>query len=767
NYMDYTDDACMMMFTQGQKARVVTVLANSPGRVELPTSTLGSPLATTAQFSGTPLSIPVGNSVTFTDQSISPNTITTWNWTFTGGTPSSFVGQTPPPITYSAAGNYTVSLTVTDNLSGTDVETKTNYINVFTAGVCDTLNYPPSGTIVAYTTGAGLGYVIGSNQYLDKAKAEYISSAAHAPYTHVTGGRFAVRSARDGGNGATVTFNVWDATGAGGSPGTVLGSVTVPLASLNTNPTGYENNIQQIMFPTAINVGTAPYYFGFVMNNFKTTNPASTKDTLGLFSNTSGDSNPGTAWEQQSDNLWYDVSSAWGGLNITSYLSPIMSQNAPGPVLTTNTTSICPGGSVNFNASTSTNTLGYNWMFNGGAPGTSTSATQTVSYAAAGSQKAYLTLTGNCGAVSKDSVTITINSNNTVSAASSSPTVCINTAITNITHTTTGGTGIGVATGLPTGVTANWAGNTITISGTPTASGTFNYTIPLTGGCGTASATGTITVTSSNTVSAASSSPSVCINTAITAVTHTTTGATGIGVATGLPAGVTASYSAGTITISGTPTASGTFNYTIPLTGGCGASVSATGTITVTSSNTVSAASSTPTVCISSAMTSVTHSTTGATGIGVATGLPAGVSASWAANTITISGTPTASGTFNYTIPLTGGCGASVSATGTITVNPSVTPTFTPVGAYCSGSTIPALPTTSTNGVSGTWSPAINNTATTTYTFTPTAGQCANTATMVITITPATVPTFSAVGAYCSGATIAALPTTSTNGVTG
>ncbi|GIR59651.1 MAG: hypothetical protein CM15mP65_22320 [Crocinitomicaceae bacterium] len=34
----------------------------------------------------------------------------------------------------------------------------------------------------------------------------------------------------------------------------------------------------------------------------------------------------------------------------------------------------------------------------------------------------------------------------------------------------------------------------ITISGTPSASGTFNYTIPLSGGCGTVNATGTITV---------------------------------------------------------------------------------------------------------------------------------------------------------------------------------------------------------------------------------------------------------------------------------
>jgi uncharacterized protein (TIGR02145 family) len=45
---------------------------------------------------------------------------------------------------------------------------------------------------------------------------------------------------------------------------------------------------------------------------------------------------------------------------------------------------------------------------------------------------------------------------------------------------------------------------------------------------------------------------------------------------------------------------------------------------------------------------------------------------------ITISGTPTAAGTFNYTIPLTGGCG-SVNATGTITVSACPTPTITDI----------------------------------------------------------------------------------------
>ncbi|WP_452227183.1 T9SS type B sorting domain-containing protein [Lacinutrix cladophorae] len=102
-----------------------------------------------------------------------------------------------------------------------------------------------------------------------------------------------------------------------------------------------------------------------------------------------------------------------------------------------------------------------------------------------------------------------------------------------------------------------------------------------------------------------------------------------------------------------------------------------------------------------------------------------------------------------------------------ITVNPSTTPTFTAVAAICNGETLAALPTTSNNSITGSWSPAIDNTTTTTYTFTPDAGQCAVTETMVITVTPIITPIFTPVGAICNGETLAALPTTSNNGLTG
>ena len=126
--------------------------------------------------------------------------------------------------------------------------------------------------------------------------------------------------------------------------------------------------------------------------------------------------------------------------------------------------------------------------------------------------------------------------------------------------------------------------------------------------------------------------------------------------------------------------------------------------------------------------------------------------------------------TTEYTFtPAPGQCVSATPVTVTITINSKVTPTFSiTTTTYCEGTTIPALPTESDNGISGTWSPAINNEATTEYTFAPDAGECATTATVTINITPKETPTFSiTTTTYCEGATIPALPTTSENGITG
>jgi len=73
----------------------------------------------------------------------------------------------------------------------------------------------------------------------------------------------------------------------------------------------------------------------------------------------------------------------------------------------------------------------------------------------------------------------------------------------------------------------------------------------------------------------------LCKNTAITDIKYATTGATGA-VFSGLPAGVSGTYSGGNITISGAPSVSGTFSYSVVLNGAC--QVTASGTITVLAS---------------------------------------------------------------------------------------------------------------------------------------------------------------------------------------
>lgn len=143
--------------------------------------------------------------------------------------------------------------------------------------------------------------------------------------------------------------------------------------------------------------------------------------------------------------------------------------------------------------------------------------------------------------------------------------------------------------------------------------------------------------------------------------------------------------------------------------------------------------------------------------------------------------TAIASGTIIATIPfnITSGNGyrirvtaSNLSTTGldnasNITINPN-TPIFSAIAPICTGATKPILPLASNNGIIGTWSPAtVNNTASATYTFTPTLGQCAAITALAIVVNPNVIPTFTAIAPICSGQNLAPLPTTSNNGITG
>ena len=73
------------------------------------------------------------------------------------------------------------------------------------------------------------------------------------------------------------------------------------------------------------------------------------------------------------------------------------------------------------------------------------------------------------------------------------------------------------------------------------------------------------------------------------------------------------------------------------------------------------------------------------------------------------------------------------------TCTEEIKPTFTNINPICSGTLLSELPTTSNNGYTGSWSPALNNTTTTTYTFSPSNGQNASTTELTIVVNP--IPT--------------------------
>ncbi|MBS7786114.1 gliding motility-associated C-terminal domain-containing protein [Flavobacterium sp. CYK-55] len=139
-----------------------------------------------------------------------------------------------------------------------------------------------------------------------------------------------------------------------------------------------------------------------------------------------------------------------------------------------------------------------------------------------------------------------------------------------------------------------------------------------------------------------------------------------------------------------------------------------------------------------------------------------GITGTW--NPATVSNTAT--GIYTFT-PDAGQCALPVDMTITVTP-PNITPTFIQIADICSGSVAPSLPTASIEGISGTWNPSIvDNNNTTTYQFTPNAGQCAVGQTMTITVNPTLTPNFAAIPPICEGSPIPTLDSMSPNGIPG
>jgi len=125
-------------------------------------------MAPVANFTADNTTVNQGGTVNFTD--LSTNSPTSWSWTFEGGTPPTSALQNPS-VTYNSPGNYTVSLTAT-NSSGSDTETKNNYITVL-------------GQLPTYCSSSGTTFNIEwiSNVTIDS----FANSSGAAGYSDFTG----------------------------------------------------------------------------------------------------------------------------------------------------------------------------------------------------------------------------------------------------------------------------------------------------------------------------------------------------------------------------------------------------------------------------------------------------------------------------------------------------------------------------------------------------------------------------------------------------
>src|SRR5665647_203821 len=181
-----------------------------------------------ANFWGSPKSGNVSLNVTFTD--ISTGSPTTWNWSFGDG---KYSAQQNLVHTYSAAGNYTVALTVS-NAAGAGAMTKPNYINI-TASQKPVANFwgtPNSGnaslnvTFIDNTTGAptALNWSFGDGTYSTVKNPSHTYSAAGNYTVKLTASNTAGASTQTKTNYIVVTAlqkpvaNFWGSPKSGNAP---------------------------------------------------------------------------------------------------------------------------------------------------------------------------------------------------------------------------------------------------------------------------------------------------------------------------------------------------------------------------------------------------------------------------------------------------------------------------------------------------------------------------------------------------------------------
>jgi len=234
-----------------------------------------------------------------------------YQWKFGDGGEST---EKNPQHIYQKEGFFSVALWVTDANDSTFVAYRNRYITAGDPIKYDTLNFPIPGTFSLYTVNPPQsGYVSGNNSFKDVMKAEYFEKQAGFFTINDIWFDFAVAKRDTAYADTTVRFLMYSVDPETGAP----------LSNVHNFYLSMDSIIKDVSLDQASRLPLNAFDFkeDFFLAVLL---PEYEGDTLALWSNTSGDVNPGDAWENWQDGTWVPLSSdqSWGlNINFGVYVS--------------------------------------------------------------------------------------------------------------------------------------------------------------------------------------------------------------------------------------------------------------------------------------------------------------------------------------------------------------------------------------------------------------------------------------------------------------
>ena len=373
------------MDANGCSDTATTVITVNP----IPTSTFS--------FAPNPVCAGFASTITYTG---SASAAATYGWTFSSGAPSSANTVGPHNVTWASAGNYNVSLTVTEN----------NCTSVLTTNTINVKPIPSSAFVVTSPICQGMSSAI---NYIGGSPSSATYNWGFPGGTPSSANTQGPQNITYNGTGTqTVTLTVTDS------------GCTSPLTQLTLYVT---------QTPTSNFTLPANICFGQPVSATYTGNAAPTA-TYGWTINNLATMNPGGT-SQGPQALTFPVANQSYTVNLTvsdsncvstQTTSNIFVTQIPTATFTVSAPKICPNGTETITyTGNAPATAAYNWNFGGGTPATgNTQNPGTVTFSASGTHLITLQVTDNVCPSFIDSVYFDVDTLATIAATLAPPTGC-------------------------------------------------------------------------------------------------------------------------------------------------------------------------------------------------------------------------------------------------------------------------------------------------------------------------------------------------------